>query len=76
MKAYGVELEDDPEKRAEMKVERKNGREIKEILRDGLASWKRAGRVASRFLSADVRYWNDEVGAHQYRKVRAALGKR
>lgn len=59
MKTYGVELEDDPEKRAEMKVERKNGREIKEILREGLDAWKRAGREEDRFVKATVKHYDD-----------------
>jgi predicted transcriptional regulator len=66
MQTYGVELEDDPEKRAEMKIERQNGRDIKEILREGLNAWKRAGREKRRFLTAEVKRYNRECDAWQY----------
>ena len=75
LNAYAVDVKDDPNERLEFDIGRENGREIKEILREGLRAWERAGRDESRFLTAEVKYWNDEVGAPQYRKVRGALGK-
>jgi len=76
MNTYGVELEDDPEKRAQMKVERQNGRDIKEVLRDGLRAWKHAGREKRRFLTAEVQTWNEEFGTWEYGKARSLLGNR
>jgi hemerythrin-like domain-containing protein len=76
MKTYGVELEDDPEKRAEMKIERQNGRDIREVLREGLNAWKRAGREERRFLTAEVQKWNDEHEAWHFGKARGFLGIR
>jgi len=75
MTTYGVELEDDPEKRAEIKVEHQNGRDIKEILREGLNAWKYAGRDAHRFLRAEVQRYNRECGAWQYGRAASFLGR-
>ena len=75
LKTYGVELEDDPKKRAEMKVERKRGRDIKEVLREGLRAWERTGREKRRFLNAEVQQWNDEYEAWQYGRASGFLEK-
>jgi hypothetical protein len=74
MKTHGVELEDDPDKRAEMKVERTNGREIKEVLREGLNAWKRAGREKRRFMNAVVKFWDDSHGTWHYMDVSTKVG--
>jgi hypothetical protein len=73
---YGVEMTDDPKDRLELQIGRKNGRDIKEIMREGLRAWTRAGREDSRFLTGEVCHRNHEYNAPEYRKVRCVLGMR
>jgi len=70
---HGEIREDD---RMEMKIGKENGRDIKKILREGRKAWKRAGREERRFLTAEVKTWNDTHDAWHYGKARGFLGVR
>jgi hypothetical protein len=73
---YGVDIEDREDDRMEMKIGKENGRDIKKILREGRKAWKRAGREERRFLTAEVKTWNDTHDAWHYGKARGFLGVR